>query len=258
MWTSARSVLILAPLSAAKSMCDIALSILFHVFNRTYGKKRNYFWHLARSSNNPVELQKKSSAKDLLNNAARVCDTHCRVTFNISSKKKSFDEIAMSVPDKYLMNWAMHKGFLAQSNNHLSPGVDFDELIKLEGAICEVEHVNGFTCTDLHGDLRMNNNRLSHTATQRGQNSGFYGATALSAVVGGGGGGGVSCAMGSHICHGVERVAMPEQWPFPKTPEHKSNIDDMDDMVGQAGTLAMKRMINKTHRESTGKKVCTV
>ncbi len=39
-----------------------------------------------------------------------------------------------------------------------------DELIKLEGAICKVEHVNGSTYTDLHGDLRMNDDGLYHAA----------------------------------------------------------------------------------------------
>jgi hypothetical protein len=96
------------------------LTFLFHDFNRTHGKKRDYFWLIARSSNNPVELQKKSSAKDLLDNAARVHDTHCKVAYNIFSKKKSLGEIAMSVDNEYLMNAAMHKGFLVQSNNILS------------------------------------------------------------------------------------------------------------------------------------------
>jgi hypothetical protein len=72
-------------------------------------EKSDYFRRIARSSNNPVELQKKSSAKDLLDNAAKVCDTHCKVAYNISSKKKSLGEIAMSVDDEYLMNAAMHE-----------------------------------------------------------------------------------------------------------------------------------------------------
>ncbi len=213
---------------------------------------------VARSSNNPVELQKKSSAKDLLDNAARVCNTHCKVAYNISSKKKSLGEIAMSVDDEYLMNAAMHEGFLAQSNNLLSTGVDIDELIELEGAICKVEHVNGSAYTDLHGDLRMNNDGLYRAAAQRGQNSGLYGAAALTAAVGGGGGGDDPYAMGGYICDGVERVAMPERWPFLKTPDLKSHVEDVDDMVGQARTLAIKRMINKTLTESAQKKACTV
>ncbi len=136
---------------------------------------------------------------------------HCKVAYDISSKKKSLDEIAMSVPDEYLMNAAMHEGFLAQSNNLLSTRVDIDELIKLKGAIHEVEHVNGSTYTYLHGDLRMKDDGLSRVAAQRGQNSGLYGAAALIAAVGGGGGGDDPCAMGGRICDGVERVAMPEQ-----------------------------------------------
>ncbi len=231
---------------------------MFHGFNGTYGKKRDYFRHIARSSNNPVELQKKFSAKDLLDNAARVCDTHCKVAYNISFKKKSLGEIAMSVDDEYLMNAAMHEGFLAPSNNLLSTGVDIDELIKLEGAICKVEHVNGPTYTDLHGDLRMDDDGLYRVTAQTGRNSGLYGAAALTAVVGGGGGGDDPTAMGGHICDGVERVAMPEQWPFPKTPDCKSHVEDVDDMVGRARTLAMKRMINKALTESARKKVCTV
>jgi hypothetical protein len=223
-----------------------------------YGKKRDYFRHIARSSNNPVELQKKSSAKDLLDNAARVCDMHCKVAYNISSKKKSLGEIAMSVDDEYLMNTAMHEGFLAQSNNLLSTGVDIDELIELKGVICKVEHVNGSTYTDLHGDLRMNDDRLYCAAAQRGRNSGLYGATALTAVLGEGGGGDDPCAMGGHICDGMERVAMPERWPFPKTPDRKSQVEDVNDMVSWARTLAMKRMINKTLTESAWKKACTV
>ncbi len=80
-----------------------------------------------------------------------------------------------------------------------------------------MEYVNGSTYTDLHGDLRMNNNGLYCAAAQRGRNSGFYGAAALTAVVGGGGGGDDPRAMGGHICDGMERVAMPERWLFPKT-----------------------------------------
>jgi hypothetical protein len=76
--------------------------------------------------------------------------------------------------------------------------------------------------------------------------------------VGGGGGYDDPCAMGIHICDGVERVAMPERWPFPKTPDRKSHIEDVDDMVSRARTLAMKRMINKMLMESTRKKAWTV
>jgi hypothetical protein len=46
--------------------------------------------------------------------------------------------------------------------------------------------------------------------------------------------------------------------PFPKTPERKSNVEDMEDMVSQARTLAMKRMIGKILIASTLKKACTV
>jgi hypothetical protein len=152
-----------------------------------------------------ILLSSCTRAKDLLDNAARVCNTHCKVAYNISSKKKSLGEIAMSVDDEYLMNAAMHEGFLAQSNNLLSTRVDIDELIELEGAIRKVEHVNGSTYTDLHGDLRMNNDGLYRAAAQRGRNSGLYGAAALTAAVGGGGGGDeCPCAMGGHICDGVE------------------------------------------------------
>ncbi len=193
-----------------------------------------------------------------MDNAVRTRDMHCKVAYNISSKKKSLGEIVMSVDDKYLMNAAMHEGFLAQSNYLLSTGVDINELIELEGAICKVEHVNRSAYTDLHGDLRMNNNGLYHATTQRGWNSGLYGAAALTAAVGEGGGGDDPCAMAGHICDGVERVAMPEQWPFPKTPDCKRHVEDVNDMVGQARTLAMKRMINKTLTESARKKACTV
>ncbi len=193
-----------------------------------------------------------------MDNAARVRDTHCKVAYNISSKKKSLGEIAVSVDDEYFMNAAMHEGFLVQSNNLLSTGVDNDELIELEGVICEVKHVNGSTYTDLHGDLRMNNDGLYRAAAQRGRNSGLHGAAALTAAVGEGGGGDDPCAMGGHICDGVERVAMPEQWPFAKTPDCKSHVEDVNDIVGQARTLAMKRMINKTLTESAWKKACTV
>jgi hypothetical protein len=144
---------------------------MFHVFNRTYGKKRDYFRRLVRNTNNPVELQKKSSTKKLLDNAARVCNTYCRDAYDISSKKKSIGVIAMSVPDEFLQNASMHEGYLAQSNNLLSTEVDFHELLELEGAICEVEHENGSTYTDLYGDLRSNNNGSSCAAAQRGQNS---------------------------------------------------------------------------------------
>jgi hypothetical protein len=79
---------------------------------------------------------------------------------------------------------------------------------------------------DLYCGTRINNHGLSHAAAQRGQSSGLDGAAALSAAVGGGGGGGDPCAMSSsqeaaHICAGMERVALPERWPFPKTPECK-------------------------------------
>jgi hypothetical protein len=191
-----------------------------------------------------------------LDNAAKVCNEHS--ANNISSKKKSLGEIAMSVDDEYLMNAAMHEGFLAQSNNLLSTGVDIDELIELEGAICKVEHVNGSAYTDLHGDLRMNDDGLYCAAAQRGRNSGLYGAAALTAGVGGGGGGDDLFAMGGHICDGVERIAMPEQWPFPKTPDCKSHVEDFDDIVGRERTLAMKRMIDKTLTESARKMACTV
>jgi hypothetical protein len=191
---------------------------------------------LARSSNNPVEWQKKASMKDLLEKAARVCDTHCKVPYDISSKKNSLGEIAMFVPDEFLQNAAMHEGYLAQSNNLLSTGVDFDELLKLEVVICDVEHENGSTYTDLYGDLRMNNDGLSRAAAQKGQNSGLDGAAALSVIaVGKGRGDDDPCAMGSHICDGVERVILPEIWQFPKTPERKSNMEDIHGRHGCPG-----------------------
>ncbi len=62
--------------------------------------------------------------------------------------------------------------------------------------------------------------------------------------MGGGGGGDDPCAMGIHIFDGMESVAVPERWPFPKTPDHKSHVEDMDDMLGWARTLAMKRMMD--------------
>ncbi len=121
-----------------------------------------------------------------------------------------------------------------------------------------MEHVNGSTYTELHGDLRMINDGLYCATAQRGRNSGLYGASALTAAVGGGGGGDDPCAMGGHICDGVERVAMPEQWPFPKTPDCKSPVEKVDDMFGRARTLEMKRMIDKTLTESNRKKACTI
>ncbi len=234
------------------------LTFLFHVCNRTYRKKINYFRHITRNTNNPVMFQKKASVKELLNNAARVCNLHCRVAFDISSK--SIGEIAVSVPDELLQNAAMHEGYLAQANHLLSTGFNFHELIELEGAICEVEHENGSTCTDLYGDLRMNNDSLSRAAAQRGQKSGLDGAAALSIAVGGGGGGGDPHAMGSgqegaQICTCMERVALPEQWPFAKTPEHKNNVEDM---VSRVRILAMTKMINTTLTASAWKKACTV
>jgi hypothetical protein len=170
----------------------------------------------------------------------------------------------MSVPDELLQNVAMHEGCLAQANNLLSTGVDFHELLELEGAICKVELMNGSTYIDLYGDLRMNNDGISRAVTQRGWNSGLDSVAALSAAMGGAGGNDDPRAMGSsvqktaHICAGVERVALPERWQFPKTPECKINIEDIEDMVGRARTLAMKRMINKPLTASTWKKACTV
>ena len=129
----------------------------------------------------------------------------------------------------------MHEGYLAQATHVLSTRVDVDELIELEGAICEVEHENESTCTVLYhyGDLRMNNNGLSRAAAQRERNSGLDGAAALSAGVGGDGGDGDPPAMGSgqaaHICAGMERVALPGRWPFVKSPERKNYVEDMVD-----------------------------
>jgi hypothetical protein len=65
---------------------------------------------------------------------------NCRVTFDISSKKKSIGEIAVTVLDELLQNAAMHEGYLEQANHLLSTRVNFHELIELEGAMCEVEH----------------------------------------------------------------------------------------------------------------------
>jgi hypothetical protein len=77
--------------------------------------------------------------------------------------------------------------------------------------------------------------------------------------IGGGGGGGDPCARGggqevAHICDGMERMAMPKRWPFLKTPEHKSNIEDMEDKVGWARTLAMKRMIARCSQQAHGRR----
>jgi hypothetical protein len=69
----------------------------------------------------------------------------------------------------------------------------------------------------------MDEDGLYCATAQREQNSGLYGAAALTAAVGGGGGGDDPRAIGGHMCAGVERVAMPEQWPFPKTPDHKKS-----------------------------------
>ncbi len=61
-----------------------------------------------------------------------------------------------------------------QANHTLSTGVNGHELIKLEGAICEVEHEYGSTCANLYRELKKNNNNdLSHAAAQRRQNSGL-------------------------------------------------------------------------------------
>jgi hypothetical protein len=129
MWASAHSIFVLGPLAAAKSVTLLnylkfihLLSFLhFHVCNRTYGKKRDYFWCITRNASNPVEFQRKASAKELLDNAARVCNLHCRVAFDISSKKKNRGEIAVSVPDELLLNAAMHEGYLAQANHPSLP-----------------------------------------------------------------------------------------------------------------------------------------
>jgi hypothetical protein len=112
--------------------------------------------------------------------------------------------------------------------------------------------------------LRINKEGLSNATAQREWYSGLDAASALSVVVGGGGGGGGgggdSHAMGSgqeaaHIYAGMERVALPERWPFAKTPECKNNVEDM---VGWARTLAMTRIIDKTLSASAQKKACTV
>ena len=84
-----------------------------------------------------------------MGNAARVCDMHCKLALDISSKKKSRGEIAASISDKLLHDAAMHEGYLTQANRLLSTGVNVDKLMELEGAFCEVEHENGSTYRSL-------------------------------------------------------------------------------------------------------------
>jgi hypothetical protein len=90
---------------------------LFHVSNRTYGKKREYFRGIIRNTNRSVEFQMKASMEELLGNTTRVCDTHCRVAFDISTKKKSRCEIAVSVPDKLLQKRSNARGLSCTGNS---------------------------------------------------------------------------------------------------------------------------------------------
>ena len=247
------------------SLCILLTSITFS--NRTYDKKRLYFSNA--SSSGHVNSSQKATAEELLNNAARVREIHSEVAYEISLGRKSRGEIASSVPEDLLMKAVSSEGYLAQANHLVSTGVNADQLMEFESAIRAVDHKNGATWTELHGDLRVNNDGISRAAAQRARNTGIS-AEAIQDLTKddedvSSGDGLVGQARPRKKYRqggdGVEVIAMPERWPFvsqaignKSTDRNAADDDELENMKRRVRTNLMKLTTNEELTASAKKK----
>ena len=120
-----------------------------------------------------------ANARDLMDDAARICSLEYEVAFDSYSNKRDAGMIAASVSDTYLHRNAAHQGFISQANHIIHKGVNYQQLTEFEGAISTLEqHNGGSTMTSSGVNLSS-----SRAAKQRARNTGPFGLLGVSLLV---------------------------------------------------------------------------
>ena len=113
----------------------------------SYIKKKDHF-NLERSKSAHPNKKAVASARDLMDNAARVRSLEYVAAFDSFTSKRNAGMIAASVSDTYLQRNAAHQGFLAQANHVVQRGLNYQQLTEFEAAILTLEQANcGSTMT---------------------------------------------------------------------------------------------------------------
>jgi hypothetical protein len=101
--------------------------------------------HFNSERSKSIQSKKKAVAyaRDLMDDAARVCSLEYEAAFDSYSNKRNAGMIASSVLDSYLHRNAAHQGFLSQANHVICKGVNYQQLTDFEAAISALEQDNG-------------------------------------------------------------------------------------------------------------------
>jgi hypothetical protein len=151
------------------------------LFLSSYIKMKDHF-----NSERLLDTQKKqqaiANARDLVDNAARVCALTDGAMFDLYSSKQEKGMIAASVSDAYLQRNASHQGFLVQANHIIHTGINYQQLMEFESAISTLEQENGGSMMTSDG-INLSSSCASKQRARNTGPSGLLGASLLTAEI---------------------------------------------------------------------------
>jgi hypothetical protein len=142
---------------------------------RTYVQKRRYYAD-ERETNQEAIKQNKITAKDLLDDAARVRQLEQKNTLALLQRARQEGKIDSKTDEAQLERRALNAGFHAQATSLISRGLLTSQYNELNNAISALEHPKGAGWTEQYGNLG------SGKAAQRSRNTRLEKPTALPTV----------------------------------------------------------------------------
>lgn len=97
---------------------------------------------------------KQASARDLLNDAARVRDLEKAVSLEMLQKDRERGKLDARTTDEQLQKRALNAGWHAQAQHIIQRGVSISQYNEFDSAINAVQHPNGAGWTEKYGNLR--------------------------------------------------------------------------------------------------------
>ena len=138
-------------------------------YNRKYEEYSAHF-DLVRQQKRADNKARKKAACDLLDDAARTRDIARKAHISHLLKRQENGEIASDVPREALEKQAMTFAFHNQATHLVNSSLSTEQFAELDQSIRDIEHQNGPTITENHGDMRMYGG-TNTPATQRARNT---------------------------------------------------------------------------------------
>jgi hypothetical protein len=138
-------------------------------YNRKYDEFKSHY-DLMRQEKRAGNKAKMKSAHDLLDDAARTRGIAHKEHISHLLKRQENGEIASNLPRETLEKQAMTFAFHNQATHIVNAPLSTDQFAELDQSIRDIEHQNGPTMTENHGDMRLYGG-TNTPAAQRARNT---------------------------------------------------------------------------------------